>query len=408
MTTIPACRACGQVHLETIVDLGSLPLPGPLANAGRLDEPEPRHPLEVVFCEGCGLVQLRHTLPPTAPGDGTGHSPCGISEERLHHARGIVEEVLQLRPLTADSLVIEVGSGDGCLLGHYAGHGIPVLGIEPSAELARAAERAGVPTLGTMLTAELVQELLAENRQADVIHCNGLLARVDDIHSLLAAMAALLADDGLLVLELPYVKDMVDGVAFDAIEHGQPCWFSLAALLPVCERHGLAIHEVRRMAIDGGWIRLQIGKQQARGGSVDALLALEQGCGLGQLGYYGALAGRVDEIKQGLAALLRDLRSQGKRIAAYGAGIRGCNLVNACGIGPEMIDYVVDRDTGKHGHFIPGAHLPICETERLLEDQPDYCLLLASNHAQEIASQQAEYRKRGGHFITALPEPEFI
>ena len=408
LTTITACRVCGNGPLETVLDLGDLPLPSPLASAGRLEESDPAYPLELVRCGGCGLVQLRHEPPPSDPADEptTGHSRS--SGDDLHHARACVTEVIALGLLGPRSLVIEVGSNDGLLLGCYAEHGIPVLGIERSRGPARAAERAGVATLCTELTEDLVQGLVAEDRQADVLHCNRLLGRFGDPHALVSLLGRLLKKTGLLVVEVPYVKDLVDGIEIDTIRHDRRCLFSLATLMPLFQQHDLVVTEAKRLASDGGALRLYCASHGRPGGSVDALLRLEQHSGLDDAAYYQGLAPRAAAVKQGLVRLLRDLRSQGRRIVAYGAGTRGCNLINFCGIGPDLVDYIVDLNSSKHGRFVPGALLPICPTERLLEDQPDYCLLLAWDHAQEISSQQSEYRRRGGHFVTPLPEPGFI
>ncbi len=408
MASIDGCRSCGHQDLKQILDLGLSPLADRLTNAGHLDEPEPRFPLEVVFCPNCSLLQIRETVDPEILFCQDYPYYSSFSDELVRHSRANALELIGARRLGTGSQVIELASNDGYLLKHYVERGIAVLGIDPADGPAQAAEAVGVPTLNTFFTRELADRLADEGRRADVIHANNVLAHVADTNGFVAGLATLVKDDGVVVIEVPYVKDLIDEVEFDTIYHQHLCYFSVTALDHLFRRHGLFLNEVRRLPIHGGSLRLYVEPCERVGESVAGLMDLERQSGVDRLDYYLDFARRVEGVKRELLGLLHTLKAEGKRIAAYGAAAKGCTLINYVGIGPELIDYVVDRNVHKHGRFMPGQQLPICGTERLLEDQPDYCLLLAWNFAQEIAAQQAEYRHRGGHFIVPVPEPGFI
>ena len=408
MATIDGCRSCGHPGLTPVLDLGLTPLADRLVTADQLHEPDPVFPLEVVFCPACSLVQIRETVDPEVLFCQDYPYFSSFSDELVRHSRANVLELLEDRGLGAGSLVVELASNDGYLLRHYLEHGVPVLGIDPAEGPARAAEAIGVPTRQAFFTWELADQLVGEGLRADVIHANNVLAHVADTNGFVTGLAALVKDEGVVVIEVPYVKDLIDAVEFDTIYHQHLCYFSVSALDALFRRHGLFLNEVRRLPIHGGSLRLYLEPRERVGESVTSLLDLEQQSGVDRVDYYLDFARRVEGVKGELLGLLKRLRSEGKRVAAYGAAAKGCTLINYVGLGPELIAYVVDRNTHKHGRFMPGHHLPILPTERLIEDQPDDCLLLAWNFAQEIAAQQAEYRRRGGRFIIPVPTPRFL
>lgn len=408
MARIDGCRSCGHPGLIQVLDLGPSPIADRLVAADRLDEPEPRFPLELLLCPRCGLLQIGETVDPEILFCQDYPYYSSFSDELVRHSRANVLELIDSRRLGAGSQVIELASNDGYLLRHYVERGIPVLGIDPAEGPARAAEAAGVPTRNTFFTQALASQLVAEGLGADVIHANNVLAHVADTNGFVAGLAELVKEDGVVVIEVPYVKDLIDHVEFDTIYHQHLCYFSVTALDALFLRHGLSLNEVRRLPIHGGSLRLYVEPRERRGPSVRELLELEQTVGLDRVEYFLDFARRVEGVKRGLLDLLRRLKGEGKRIAAYGAAAKACTLINTVGIGPELIDYVVDRNVHKHGRFMPGQRLPIYGTERLTEDQPDYCLLLAWNFAQEIAAQQADYQRLGGRFIVPIPEPRIL
>lgn len=285
---------------------------------------------------------------------------------------------------------------------------MPVLGIDPAEGPARAAEAAGVPTRMTFFTRLLADQLVAEGLRADVIHANNVLAHVADTNGFVAGLGELVKRDGVVVIEVPYVKDLIDHIEFDTIYHQHLCYFSVTALDRLFRRHGLFLNEVRRLPIHGGSLRLYLEPRERVGASAAELLALEAEVGLDRVDYYLDFARRVEGVRGSLLALLRGLKREGKRVAGYGAAAKACTLLNVVGVGRELVDYVVDRNVHKHGRFMPGQRQPIYAVGRLLEDQPDYCLLLAWNFADEIVAQQAEYLRRGGRFIVPIPEPRIL
>lgn len=408
MAPIDGCRSCGHPELLQVLDLGLSPIADRLIGADRLQEPEPRFPLEVVFCPECSLLQIRETVDPRILFCEDYPYYSSFSDELVRHSRANVVELIESRGLGGDGQVIELASNDGYLLRHYVEHGVPVLGIDPAEGPARAAEAAGVPTRNTFFTRELADQLVAEGLRADVIHANNVLAHVADTNGFVAGLAALVKADGVVVIEVPYVKDLIDHVEFDTIYHQHLCYFSVTALDRLFRRHGLYLNDVRRLAIHGGSLRLYLEPRERVGPAVTELLGQEQKAGLDRLDYYLDFAQQVERVKRELLNLLGRLKREGRRIAAYGAAAKGCTLINFVGIGPDLIDYVVDRNVHKHGRFMPGQRLPIFGTERLTEDQPEYCLLLAWNFASEIAAQQAAYQRRGGRFIVPVPTPRIL
>jgi SAM-dependent methyltransferase len=413
-----ACRSCQSTGLVTVLSFGETPLANSLLTGERLGEPEDFYPLDLAFCPDCTLVQITETVPPEKLFREYLYF-SSFSDTMLSHAREIAGRMTSERGLNDESLVIEIASNDGYLLQYYKQAGVPVLGIEPALNIARVAEsERGIPTVANFFGDALAAELRAAGRQADVIHANNVLAHVADLNGFASGLQKLLKERGVAVIEVPYVRDMVDGREFDTIYHEHLCYFSLTALDNLFLRHGLLIEDVEHLPIHGGSLRIHVVKsrsgQQAekssmeRSASVAQMLRDEGRAGLAELDFYMEFGERVEGLRQDLLALLRDLKAKGKRIAVYGASAKGSTLLNYFRIGRETLDFVVDRSTIKQGLFTPGTHLPIYPTEKLLEEMPDYVLLLTWNFADEILEQQAGYRRRGGRFIIPIPELKVV
>ena len=408
VTTITRCRSCGSDGLEIFLDLGELPLPDALVSADELEAPEARYPLDVAFCPDCSLVQIRQEVPPEQLFVHNNLYFSSFSQGLLAHCREHALNLIETRGLGPDSLVVEVASNDGYLLKNFVDHGVPALGIDPGPPQAAAAMAAGVPTLQEFFDAELASRLRAEGQRADVIIANNVMAHTPTLNSFVEGLSILLADDGIATIENTYVKDLIDHCEFDTIYHEHFSYFSCTAVDALMRRHGLKLLAVDHFPkLQGGSLRWTVGRGEVQE-SARAFLAAEREQGLTGFDYYREFGRRVEGIRRDLRALLGRLRDEGATVVGYGAAAKGSTLLNFTGVDGELLDYVVDRNTHKHGLHMPGVHVPIHAPERLLEDQPDYVLLVAWNYKDEVVRQQASYLERGGRFILPIPAVEIL
>ena len=374
MTETVKCRSCSQRELEIFLDLGAKPPSDRILTEEMLGQPEPFYPLEVAFCPQCSLVQILETIPPEELfSDGYEYYSSFIPS-LLEHSRENVLDLIHLRKLDTNSFIMELASNDGYLLKNYVAAGIPVLGVDPAPGQAEAAEKIGVPTLNAFFTSELAAKLCNEGKQADVLHANNVLAHVADTNGFVEGVQTLLKEEGVAVFEVPYVKDLIDHCEFDTIYHEHLCYFSVTALVRLFKRHSLYLNEVKQIPIHGGSLRLYVEKRENVGISVKRRLSDEAAEKMDQISYYQNFSEKVNKLRVELSTLLKSLKKDGRQIAAYGAAAKGTMMINYVDIGSDLISFAVDRNTHKHGKYMPGKHIPIVGTEKLLDEMPDYVL----------------------------------
>lgn len=409
-----SCRSCGYQDLKTILSLGNLPLANALLTEAELYLPEETFPLDLVFCPKCTLVQITETVSPEKLFREYLYF-SSFSETVLENARILANQITERCRLDKNSLVVEVASNDGYLLQNYLQRGISVLGVEPARNIAVVAKKKGIPTISEFFNSKLAVQLLEDGRAADVIHANNVVAHVADLQGVVEGISMLLKPDGVAIIENHYVKDMIDHVEFDSVYHEHLCYYSAVSFKNLFAQYGMVLVDVERLPVHGGSLRVYF--QRADGpcslekdgaARVNALLEEEFKWGVDQVSFYQNFGEKVERLRRDLASLLGDIKSHGKQIVVYGASAKSTTLLNYFGIGANTIDYVVDRSTVKQGRYTPGTRLSIRAAETLLETQPDYVLLLTWNFADEILSQQAEYRRRGGKFIVPIPELKVI
>ena len=409
-STQGTCRLCGSRLERTFVDLGMSPLCESFLVREQLDAMEPYFPLHALVCGQCFLVQLKEYVSPEHIFREYAYF-SSYSTSWVAHAKRYCEAVTKRLGLGPDSLAVELASNDGYLLQHFAGLGVPVLGVEPAANVAKVAIDKGIPTRVDFFGRKLAAELAAEGKRADLIIGNNVLAQVPDLNDFTGGMAELLKPEGVITLEFPHLERLIAENQFDTIYHEHFSYFSLVTIEALAERHGLKIIDVEELTTHGGSLRVYLArKTSARvpAQSVADLLAREQRLGYRKLETYASFGRQVQATKRKLLTLLIAAKEQGKRVCGYGAPGKGNTLLNYCGIGPDFLDFTVDRNPYKHGRFTPGMHIPIHPVEAIDEAKPDYILILPWNLKHEIIEQMSHVGRWGAKFIVPIPEATII
>ncbi len=405
------CRFCGRPLEHVFVDLGATPLANSFLTREQLDADEPRFPLTVYVCDRCLLVQLpEFESPENIFSDYAYFS--SFADTWLEHVERYAVDMIERFGLGPEHQVVEVASNDGHLLRRFRERGVPVLGIEPAANVARAAEEAGIPTLVRFFGAELAAELAARGRRADLLAGNNVLAHVPDLNDFVEGLRRLLGPGGVLTLEFPHLMRLMAENQFDTIYHEHFSYFSFRTVREVLAAHRLTLFDVEELPTHGGSLRVfcrhREDESKPVGPRVGALLEREERAGFGELEHYLSFGPAVRATRDGLLDFLRAARDRGETVAGYGAPAKGNTLLNYCGAGADLIAYTVDRSPHKQGLFLPGTHLEIHPPAKVFETRPDYLLILAWNFKDEIVRQMAGIREWGGRFVVAVPRLEVL
>jgi predicted TPR repeat methyltransferase len=389
----------------TLVDLGNSPLCESFVPSDELESPEVYYSLHVRVCTTCWLAQLPAFVP-VADIFAEYAYFSAYSDSWVDHARTYVEMISDRLDLADESLVVELASNDGYLLQHFVQKGIPVLGIDPAANVAVAAEERGVPTIIDFFGVALAEKLVGEGRRADLVVGNNVLAQVPDLHDFLGGVAILLAEGGVATFEFPHLARLVSGLQYDTIYHEHFSYFSLASIQAALSPHGLSVIDVEELPTHGGSLRVYAA--HSAGGitaseAVERLALREDHEGFCAPDRYLQFGERVRESKRALLDLLITSRREGMQVAGYGAPGKGNTLLNYCGIRTDLLDYTVDRNTYKQGRFTPGTHIPIHAPEKLAQTRPDLILILPWNLANEISPQLAYTAEWGAKLAVPIP-----
>ena len=404
------CRLCNGPLETTLVDLGMSPLCESYLTVDQINQMEPYYPLHVLVCGGCFLVQLQEYVKPESIfGEYAYFS--SYSTTWVEHARRYCEMIKARFGLDSKSQVLEIASNDGYLLHHFLPLGIRVIGIEPAANVAKAAQEKNIPTLVKFFGLALARQLASEGCSADLVIGNNVLAQVTDLNDFTAGIAHVVAPNGVITLEFPHLERLINENQFDTIYHEHFSYFSLVAIDRLARRHGLRVFDVEQLSTHGGSLRVYLSRADsgyAISPSVDALLAHEREIGFEDLTSYTRFATRVYHTKRQLLSFLIECKEKGAKVCGYGAPGKGNTLLNYCGIGTDFLDFTVDRNPYKHGRFTPGMHIPIYPVSAIDDARPDYLLILPWNLRHEIVEQMRYVGDWGCKIVVPIPTVEVI
>lgn len=405
------CRFCSTELKHTFVDLGMSPLCESYVEESNLDKMETFYPLNVRLCDNCFLVQLAEYVSAQDIYSEYAYF-SSYSDSWLDHAKAYVNRIIEKLCLDQNSQVVEIASNDGYLLQYFLERNIPVLGIEPAANVARAAEEKGIRTIVKFFGQITAQDLVAEGFQADLLLGNNVLAHVPDINDFVAGMKTLLSPQGTITMEFPHLMRLMEENQFDTIYHEHFSYLSFSTVERIFSEHDLFVFDVKQLPTHGGSLRIYANHKKDADKTATArvkeLKDEETAYGITRIETYAAFSERVKKTKRKLLTLLIDLKGNDKSIAGYGAPGKGNTLLNYCGIRTDFLDYTVDRNPYKHGKYLPGTHIPIYQPEKIKETRPDYVMILPWNLKEEIMKQISYIRDWGGKFIVPIPEPTIL
>lgn len=408
MLVVEGCRSCGSKTLETILSFGETPIADKLVKQEHLSDAEYFAPLTFVQCSDCGLAQILETVEPTILFGRDYPYYSSVSTALLNHFASSAQNMIERYKLDQSSLVMEAASNDGYMLQNFTANQIPVLGIDPAQGPANTANERGMTTLNTFFTCDLAKSLATEGKKADLFLANNVLAHVAKLNGFVQAIAEILKDDGVAVLEFPYLLDLVDHCEFDTIYHQHLCYFSLTSIVPLFERHGLYINQVERTPIHGGSLRIYASFDKRNDLSVDDLLSLENKRSLSSPVFFSSFLEQLEKIKSDFHAILRDIERKGQAVIGYGAAAKATTLLHYLEIGSDQLDCIIDKSTFKQNLYMPGTNVPIKSPDDIPTLKADFIVILAWNFAREIISENQNYINQGGQFIVPVPSPKII
>lgn len=406
-TPMPTCRHCGAPLTLTLVDLGQSPLANSYVPPDRVGVPDPTYPLHTRVCEACWLVQVDDVVPAAEIFSSDYAYFSSFSDSWLSHCKAYADTMIGALGLGPDSLVVEIASNDGYLLQYFVERGVPVLGIEPSGNVARVAEEKNVPTVVEFFGTALAKRLVAEGRRPDLIASANVLAHVPDINDFVGGVAELLSGDAIYTVEFPHLLNLIRKVQFDTIYHEHYSYLSLRAVETIFAKPGLRVFDVAEFPTHGGSLRVSAcltDASHSEGAGLAKVRADEDAAGFGQAAGYAGFTTQVEAVRDGLLAFLTTARTQGKSVVAYGAAAKGNTLLNYAGIGTDLISFCVDKNPAKQNTLLPGSHIPVRSVGALRASPPDYVLILPWNIRDEVVGQLSDLASRGTQFVTAVPD----
>jgi len=408
---LTSCRICKNNKLKKIISLGKMPPANSFLSKKQLaGDNELFFPLDINFCPNCGQLQLSHVVSPNILFKNYIYV-SSTSPVFVKHFEDYANSVFRKFKLKKNDLVVDIGSNDGILLKPFKKLGTKVLGVDPAVKIAKEATKEGIETLPLYFSTEIVEKITKRYGHAKVICANNVFAHINDIDDMVEAVKQVLTDDGVFIIEAPYLVNLLKKNLFDTIYHEHLSYLSVKPLTVFFRRHGMKIIDVEETESHGGSIRVFVAKNESKhkiGLSVKRFCNKEEKLGLSKIGTYLDFAKRIEKNKKELNVLLKNLKLQRKKIVGYGAPAKGNTLLNYFKIGPETLDYIIDDSVYKQGLFTPGTHIKVVSSDIILKDKPDYIFILAWNFAEPIMKRLTDYKSKGGRFIIPVPKPKVL